>query len=345
MRGVPEVTVRVVVVRNPAQVAAVDGDGGPAADVVGAVHYLPRPLGAAPRGELQVVRRLVPVCYPGVVAAVQGDRVVLAVVVGVVDRQGLVDPVGAVVVGVAERVVLVVVVGDVRVAAAVQVEGRVHGRAVLVHYRLEGLDGPSCPVVVRVLQPRVVGAPCIPVPVREMEVPSRVDLHAVPGLPGSVIGIIDDNRVRPTRAVERPVHQLPAADLVVCQVQVLRGGIPSDAEVLRFLAGHRGHGGDVAKVPRVDELLRSLVVAQEVHASSRFLADSDAPVAVTCVGGGADGSRAPARAVVTRVRDPIPVVVGQQPVPAAVSRKCWAPAYVTRGSHGANDRVCVRCLR
>ena len=165
VRGVPEVSARVVVVRYPAQVAAVYGDGGPAADVVGAVDHLPRPPRAAPRGELQVVRRLVPVCYPGVVAAVQCYRVVPAVVVRVVYREVLVDPVGAVVVGVAESVVLVVVVGDVGVPAAVQVQGCVQCGAVLVHDRLQGLHGPGCPVVVGILQPGVVIATCIPVPV------------------------------------------------------------------------------------------------------------------------------------------------------------------------------------
>ena len=81
MGGVPEVCGLVVVVCNPAQVAAVYRYRCPAPDVVEAVDHLPSPIGSVPGGELKVVRGLVPVGYPWVVAAVKRYRVELPVVV------------------------------------------------------------------------------------------------------------------------------------------------------------------------------------------------------------------------------------------------------------------------
>ena len=151
------------------------------------------------------------------------------------------------------------------VAAAVYVQGGVQRWIVLVHDRLKRLDGPGRPVVVGVLQPRIVGAARVPVPVGEVQVPRRVYLHAVPGLSGPVIGIVDHSRCRPTGSVEDGVHQLPTAHLLVGQVQVLGRGVPGDAEESGLISSHRGRGGDVPQGPRVHELLSRLVVAKEVQ--------------------------------------------------------------------------------
>ena len=98
-----------------------------------------------------------------------------------------------------------------------------------------------------------------------MQIPRRVYLHAIIGLTGPVIGIVDHSRRRPTGSVEDGVHQLPTAHPLVGQVQILGRGIPGDAEESGLFSGHRGRGGDVPRISRVHELLSRLVVAEEVQ--------------------------------------------------------------------------------
>ena len=151
--------------------------------------------------------------------------------------------------------------------------------------RLHLRSGPVSPVEVSVHQSPDIGSRSVPAEVTQVQVPARVNLEPIVGVPVVGVGIVDYYGTGPVGTVECLVHQLLSARLVVGQLQVAGPGVPCDVEVTGVLVCNYSRGGYVGQGPRVDQLVGSLVVAEEVKEAVRVFAHAHALVAVTDVRG------------------------------------------------------------